>query len=53
MGKIQGRAQTLLTAKNQRLLAKTIRRAKMMGIIPHLSLLPSVIRERSAKLKRR
>jgi small subunit ribosomal protein S18 len=42
MGKIQGRAQTTLTAKNQRLLGKTIRRAKMMGIIPHLSILNSV-----------
>ena len=42
MGKIQSRAYTSLTAKNQRLLGKTIRRAKMMGIIPHLSILPSV-----------
>lgn len=38
MGKVQSRAQTFLTAKNQRLLGKTIRRAKMMGIIPHLSI---------------
>ena len=44
MGKIQGRAQTYLTAKNQRLLGKTIRRAKMMGVIPHLSILTSVER---------
>ena len=42
MGKIHGRTQTRLTAKNQRLLSKTIRRAKMMGIIPHLSLFPWV-----------
>jgi len=26
------------------LLAKTIRRAKMMGIIPHLSILPAAIK---------
>lgn len=51
MGKIQGRAQTYLTSKNQRLLAKTIRRAKMMGIIPHLSILTSV--ERTSRLRRR
>ena len=51
MGKVQGRAQTYLTAKNQRLLGKTIRRAKMMGIIPHLSILTSV--SRTSKLKRR
>jgi len=51
MGKIQGRAQTYLTAKNQRLLGKTIRRAKMMGIIPNLSILTSV--DRTSKLRRR
>jgi small subunit ribosomal protein S18 len=51
MGKVQGRAQTYLTAKNQRLLGKTIRRAKMMGIIPQLSILTSV--SRTSKLKRR
>ena len=44
MGKIHGRTQTRLTAKNQRLLSKTIRRAKMMGIIPHFSILTSVQR---------
>ncbi|PPQ63433.1 hypothetical protein CVT24_004943 [Panaeolus cyanescens] len=38
MGKIQGRESTFLTAKNQRALAKTIRRAKMMGLIPNLSM---------------
>ncbi|KAF8812322.1 hypothetical protein BYT27DRAFT_7159584 [Phlegmacium glaucopus] len=51
MGKIQGRAHTHLTAKNQRLLGKTIRRAKMMGIIPHLSILTSA--DRTSRLKRR
>lgn len=51
MGKIQGRPQTYLTAKNQRLLGKTIRRAKMMGIIPNLSILSSV--DRTTKLRRR
>jgi len=51
MGKVHGRAQTYLTAKNQRLLSKTIRRAKMMGIIPHLSILTSV--ERTSRLRRR
>jgi len=51
MAKIQGRAQTYLTAKNQRLLGKTIRRAKMMGIIPHLSILTSV--QRTSKMRRR
>jgi len=49
MGKIQSRAYTSLTARNQRLLGKTIRRAKMMGIIPQLSILPSVTK----RLKRR
>ena len=49
MGQIQGRAQTRLTAKNQRLLGKTIRRAKMMGIIPHLSLHPSVERNKAKR----
>ncbi|KAF9058054.1 hypothetical protein BJ165DRAFT_1521371 [Panaeolus papilionaceus] len=38
MGKIQGRESTFLTAKNQRALAKTIRRAKMMGLVPNLSM---------------
>lgn len=37
MGKIKGRDQTGLTAKSQRLLGRTIRRAKMMGVIPVLS----------------
>lgn len=37
MGKIKGRDQTGLTSKSQRLLGRTIRRAKMMGIIPTLS----------------
>ncbi|KDR83875.1 hypothetical protein GALMADRAFT_205706 [Galerina marginata CBS 339.88] len=37
MGKIKGREQTMLTVKNQRLLGRTIRRAKMMGVIPNLS----------------
>ncbi|KAF8913785.1 hypothetical protein CPB84DRAFT_1757515 [Gymnopilus junonius] len=37
MGKIKGRDQTMLTLKNQRLLGRTIRRAKMMGVIPNLS----------------
>ncbi|KAF8165465.1 hypothetical protein B0H34DRAFT_793848 [Crassisporium funariophilum] len=42
MGKIQGRPITQLTAKSQRLLGQTIRRAKMMGIIPNLSIQKSV-----------
>jgi len=50
MGKLQSRAQTYLTAKNQRLLAKTIRRAKMMGIIPHLSIPRSVEKKIEASL---
>lgn len=37
MGKIKGRDQTMLTLKSQRLLGRTIRRAKMMGVIPNLS----------------
>jgi len=37
MGKIKPRTQTRLTSKSQRLLGKTIRRSKMMGIIPTLS----------------
>ncbi|KAF9568986.1 hypothetical protein CPC08DRAFT_702108 [Agrocybe pediades] len=37
MGKIKSRDQTLLTMKSQRLLGRTIRRAKMMGVIPTLS----------------
>lgn len=37
MGKIKPRTMTNLTAKSQRLLGRTIRRAKMMGIMPHLS----------------
>lgn len=37
MGKIKPRTQTRLTSKSQRLLGRTIRRAKMMGIIPTLS----------------
>ncbi|KAI0796775.1 hypothetical protein C8Q75DRAFT_742196 [Abortiporus biennis] len=37
MGKIQSRAETGLTWKNQRRMGKAIRRAKMMGIIPALS----------------
>ena len=36
MGKVQGRHITGLTSKNQRLLGKTIRRAKQMGIMPTL-----------------
>ncbi len=37
MGKIQNRATTQLTWKNQRRLGKAIRRAKEMGIIPKFS----------------
>lgn len=37
MGKIQGRSATNLTAKSQRLLGKSIRRAKHMGIMANLS----------------
>ncbi|PPQ67810.1 hypothetical protein CVT26_007057 [Gymnopilus dilepis] len=37
MGKIKSRYETKLTVKNQRLLGRTIRRAKMMGVIPMLS----------------
>ncbi|KAF9482519.1 hypothetical protein BDN70DRAFT_875095 [Pholiota conissans] len=37
MGKIKSRDQTFLTLKSQRLVGRTIRRAKMMGIIPALS----------------
>ncbi|KAF8974182.1 hypothetical protein BDZ97DRAFT_2069159 [Flammula alnicola] len=37
MGKIKSRDRTLLTLKSQRLLGRTIRRAKMMGVIPTLS----------------
>ncbi|KAH9482799.1 37S ribosomal protein rsm18, mitochondrial [Psilocybe cubensis] len=37
MGKIKSRRQTQLTVKSQRLLGKTIRRAKMMGIVSALS----------------
>ncbi|CAA7259647.1 unnamed protein product [Cyclocybe aegerita] len=37
MGKIYPREQTMLTAKSQRLLAKTIRRAKQMGVMANLS----------------
>ncbi|EED84705.1 mitochondrial ribosomal protein S18 [Postia placenta Mad-698-R] len=40
IGKIQSRAVTGLTWKNQRRLGKSIRRAKMMGIIPVLSKRP-------------
>jgi small subunit ribosomal protein S18 len=37
MGKIQNRAQTKLTWRSQRKVAKAIRRAKHIGIIPWLS----------------
>ena len=37
MGKIQRRSDTQLTWRNQRRVAKAIRRAKMMGTIPVLS----------------
>ncbi|KAH7887615.1 hypothetical protein F5I97DRAFT_860252 [Phlebopus sp. FC_14] len=37
LGKIKPRTQTRLSAKTQRRLAKAIRRAKMMGVIPILS----------------
>ncbi|EJF61139.1 hypothetical protein DICSQDRAFT_60739, partial [Dichomitus squalens LYAD-421 SS1] len=37
MGKIKRRTDTNLTWRNQRRVAKAIRRAKMMGIIPVLS----------------
>ncbi|PPQ77357.1 hypothetical protein CVT25_010939 [Psilocybe cyanescens] len=37
MGKIKSRSQTQLSVKTQRLLGRTIRRSKMMGIIPTLS----------------
>jgi len=37
MGKIHGRDVTRLTAKSQRLLGRTIRRAKQMGIMAVLS----------------
>ena len=37
MGKIPGRDQTRLSHRSQRYLAKAIKRAKMMGIIPTLS----------------
>ncbi|KIM46311.1 hypothetical protein M413DRAFT_65609, partial [Hebeloma cylindrosporum] len=37
MGKIKPRTYTRLTSKSQRLLGQTIRRSKMMGIIPVLS----------------
>jgi small subunit ribosomal protein S18 len=37
MGKIKSRDQTGLTLKSQRLIGRTIRRSKMMGIIPTLS----------------
>ena len=40
MGKIKSRAATGLTWKTQRRLAKAIRRAKMMGLIPVLSKRP-------------
>lgn len=36
MGKIRGRAETGLTWKSQRRLGKSIRRAKMMGVMPIL-----------------
>ncbi|KAF9534790.1 hypothetical protein CPB83DRAFT_901743 [Crepidotus variabilis] len=41
MGKIQGRDATNLTARSQRLLGKTIRRAKHMGIMSNLSRPPN------------
>jgi small subunit ribosomal protein S18 len=37
MGKVKNRAETKLTWRNQRRLAKAIRRAKMMGIMPILN----------------
>ena len=40
MGKIKSRAETNLTWKSQRRLAKAIRRARQMGIIPILSKQP-------------
>ncbi|EMD40807.1 hypothetical protein CERSUDRAFT_131096 [Gelatoporia subvermispora B] len=40
MGRIQSRAETKLTWRNQRRLGKAIRRAKKMGIIPFFSKRP-------------
>jgi small subunit ribosomal protein S18 len=42
MGKLKGRPNTNLTRKSQRRLAKAVRRAKMMGLMPVLSRMPAI-----------